>query len=216
MITAPLKSFSKAGPLFYRRLAMSFFGVVTCSFSVGLFQLSRFGTDPYQCLMTGLSNRIPIGYGNVQVLMNVLLLTVVFFFGRKYIGFATFFAVFLTGYVVEFSVWLLGLTGIPMTMPVRIACLLIGIVLMCVASSFYMTAALGVSSYDAQAMMLADKKFGPFRFVRIFTDLVCVTAGFLLDATVGVGTLVTALFMGPLIEFFTLRLARPFLRKGRD
>jgi uncharacterized membrane protein YczE len=32
-----------------------------------------------------------------------------------------------------------------------------------------------------------------------------------MGATVGVGTLVTALFMGPLIDFFTVRLARPFL-----
>lgn len=215
MFAMPLNSLSKAGPLFYRRLAMSFLGVVICSFSVGFFKLAQFGTDPYQCLMTGLSDKIPIGYGNVQMLMNVLLLAVVFFFGRKYIGFATFFAVFLTGYIVEFSVWLLGLTGISMTMIVRIIYLVVGIVLMCLASSFYMTAALGVSTYDAQAMMLTDRKLGPFRFVRIFTDLVCVTCGFLMGATVGVGTLVTAFFMGPLIDFFALRLARPFLLKRR-
>jgi uncharacterized membrane protein YczE len=150
------KSLFKAGPLFYRRLAMSFFGVVVCSFSIGFFKLAHFGTDPYQCLATGLSNMIPIGYGNVQAIMNILLLAVVFFFGRKHIGFATFFAVFLTGYIVELSVWLLNLTGIPMTIPVRIAYLAVGIVLMCIAASFYMTAALGVSPYDAQALMLAD------------------------------------------------------------
>lgn len=209
------KSFFKAGPLFYRRLAMSFLGVVVCSFSVGFFKLAQFGTDPYQCLCTGISNKVPIGYGNVQALMNLFLLAVVFVFGRKYIGFATFFAVFLTGYIVEFSVWLLHLAGIPVIMPVRIACLVVGIVLMCLASSFYMTAALGVSTYDAQAMMLTDRHLGPFRFVRIFTDLVCVVSGFLMGATVGVGTLVTALFMGPLIDFFTVRLARPFLLRGR-
>jgi uncharacterized membrane protein YczE len=207
--------FRKARPLFFRRLAMSFFGVVVCSFSIGFFKLAQFGTDPYQCLCTGISNKVPIGYGNVQALMNLLLLAVVFFFGRKYIGFATFFAVFLTGYIVEFSVWLLGLTGIPMTLFVRVAFLAVGIVLMCLAASFYMTAALGVSTYDAQAMMLADRRLGPFRFVRIFTDLVCVGSGFLMGATVGVGTLITALFMGPLIDLFTARFARPFLLRGR-
>ena len=40
-------------------------------------------------------------------LMNVLLLIEVFFISRKYLGVATLMTVFMTGYIVDFSVWAL-------------------------------------------------------------------------------------------------------------
>ena len=162
---------------------------------------------------TGLSNVIPIGFGNTLTALNCVLLVEVFFLNKRYLGIATLFSVFLTGYVVEFSEWVLGLTGIEMTLVVRIIYLAIGVVLMCIASSFYITSNLGVSSYDAQALMIGDTGKLQFRFARIGTDLICVLVGFALDATVGVGTLVTAFFMGPLIDLFNRKLARPFLNR---
>ena len=68
-------------------------------------------------------------------------------------------------------------------------------------------------------------KKGKSQYVRIITDLVCVTAGCILfmvsggefkqiPTIVGIGTIITAFFMGPLIEFFNIHIARPFL-KGR-
>ena len=46
-------------------------------------------------------------------------------------------------------------------------------------------------------------------------DMICTLIGFLLGGIVGVGTLVTALFMGPLIEFFNLHFARPLLARAK-
>lgn len=104
-------------------------------------------------------------------------------------------------------------------------CLVIGIVIICFGSAFYMTANLGVSTYDAIAMVITNTwKIGKFQYVRICTDLVCVLAGavlFLLaggtiaqiPTIIGVGTIITAFFMGPLIEFFNVKIARPFMNK---
>ena len=74
----------------------------------------------------------------------------------------------------------------------------------------------GGNSALQEALMLADTKIAPFRLVRIGTDLVCVILGTLMGARPGVGTIVTALCMGPLIDFFNRKVARPFLeRAGR-
>ena len=65
-------------------------------------------------------------------------------------------------------------------------------------------------------------KWGPFQYVRICCDLVCVALGvgiFLLSGgslsqvptIAGIGTIVTAFFMGPLIQFFNDRVAKPML-----
>jgi uncharacterized membrane protein YczE len=46
-------------------------------------------------------------------------------------------------------------------------------------------------------------------------DLICTIIGFLLGATVGIGTVVTAFFMGPVIELFNRKISIPF-RYGKD
>ena len=92
-----------------------------------------------------------------------------------------------------------------------------------------MTADLGVSTYDAVALIISKTwKKGQFQYVRIITDLICVITGAILflaagnpfakiPTIVGIGTLITAFFMGPLIEFFNVRIARPMLYgKGTD
>ena len=76
-----------------------------------------------------------------------------------------------------------------------------------------MTSNLGVSVYDAIPIVIAGKWGVQFRFVRIASDLICVTIGTVSGLLPGVGTLITAFFMGPLIEFFNHSFSEPFLNK---
>src|SRR5690606_37921649 len=117
--------------------------------------------------------------------------------------------IFLLGYVVEFSSWLFE-TRIPNpTIVVRSLFLVVGIIILCFGSSLYFIGDLGVSTYDAVALILAEKKVAPFQYCRIGSDLICTIIGFLLGATVGIGTLVTAFFMGPIIAFFNNKISIP-------
>jgi len=91
--------------------------------------------------------------------------------------------------------------------------------------SIYMTADMGVSTYDAVAITMADKwKLSQFKYLRIGTDFACVTLGILcfivgggkwseLGIVAGVGTMLTAFCMGPMINFFNIKVSRPFLER---
>lgn len=194
-----------------RRLLMTIFGVLVCGISVAFFKQAAFGTDPFQSFCNGLANVIPIDFGTLYMLINIALLIIVFFMDRHYIGIATFINLFLLGYLIEFSERALhALFGDP-SMGLRIAYLAIGVVVMCIASSMYFTADLGVSTYDSIALHLAAKKIAPFRFIRICTDLICVGVGFAFKYMPGVGTIITAFFMGPLISFFNTHISEPLL-----
>ncbi len=84
---------------------------------------------------------------------------------------------------------------------------------MCLAASLYFTAALGVSAYDAIALISADRyRALPFKYHRVITDGFCVTIGLIFGATVGIGTLITAFFMGPMIQWFNNHVSEPLLR----
>ncbi|MBR3796872.1 MAG: hypothetical protein IKK34_12725 [Clostridia bacterium] len=208
-----------------KRILMSLFGVIICAISVGIFKTAALGVDPFQSLMSGLDQLIPIPFGTLYVIVNLCLLSFSLIVDRSRIGLATFINLFLLGYITEFSYACFTSVIIDPSMPVRVLCLLVGIVVICFGSALYMTADLGVSTYDAVAIVLSGKwKLAPFQYCRIATDLVCVICGvsiFLIGGgtfaaiptIAGVGTIITAFFMGPLIEYFNVHIARPLLRK---
>ena len=206
-----------------RRVLMSALGVAICGISVGMFKHAALGVDPFQSLMSGLDAVIPIRFGTLYVIVNLVLLGFALAFDRRKIGLATLINLFLLGYIAEFSQGLMARLLPEPTLAVRLGLLSVAIVIMCLASAFYFTADLGVSTYDALALIWSQRQRRiPFAACRVITDLVCVVggvtlcglAGFTLAqiaGEVGAGTLVTAFFMGPLIEFFNQKVARPFL-----
>ncbi|MCR5221858.1 MAG: hypothetical protein K6D90_03260 [Lachnospiraceae bacterium] len=207
-----------------KRIGMSLFGVIICAISVGIFKIAALGVDPFQSFMAGLDAIVPIGFGTLYVITNAVLLLFALIFDRHYIGIATFINLFLLGYITQFTYDLLQKVIVSPSILVRIICLVVGVVIICFGSAFYMTADLGVSTYDAIALIICNTwKKGKFQYVRIITDLVCVLLGvglFLLSGgkaaaiptIAGIGTIITAFFMGPLIEFFNVHVARPVLR----
>lgn len=206
-----------------RRIFMSLAGVIICAISVGVFKLAALGVDPFQSLMSGLDSIIPIEFGTLYVIVNAILLLFSIIADRHNIGIATFINLFLLGYITQFTYDLLQRLIPSPSMAVRVICLIIGIVVICFGSSLYMTADLGVSTYDAVAIVMSGKwKWGKFKYIRICTDLVCVAAGCILfvaagnpigkiPTIAGIGTIITAFFMGPLIDLFNKKIARPIL-----
>ncbi|MBO4378155.1 MAG: hypothetical protein IK133_06925 [Clostridia bacterium] len=206
-------------PLLKRRIALALVGMLLAGISVGIFKRAFFGVDPFQCFCNGWAQVIPIGFGTLYMLINAVLLVIDLFLDRHYIGISTFINLFLLGYVAEFTEGILASTLGETGLAVRLLLLVVGIVLTCIAAALYYTADLGVSTYDAIPLYLSDRKykvFGhvlPFRVIRIGCDLLCVLIGFLLGWMPGIGTIITALFMGPLITFFRKRLSDPLLQK---
>lgn len=206
-----------------KRVMMCVAGVLVCGISVGFFKAAALGVDPFQSLMSGLDRVIPIGFGNLYVVANLALLLFSLIADRHYIGLATFVNLFLLGYVAQFSQQLLESVFPGLTVAGRVVMLVIGVVVMCIASSLYFTADLGVSTYDAVSLIISRTwKKMEFSRCRILSDLICVAMGSALcllsgsglaglTAVVGIGTIIAAFFMGPLISFFNTHLAEPIL-----
>jgi uncharacterized membrane protein YczE len=199
------------------RVAMSIIGVMLCAIAVSFFKCSVFGVDPFQCFAQGSWMRFASGlsYGTYYAGLSLILLVVDFFLDKHYIGIATFINMFLTGYVVEFAQWVINSVLPNPSLIVRAVLLIIGVVMMCFAASLYMTADLGVSVYDEIPIVISNRSKKPFKFCRIGCDLICVIIGVICGLMPGVGTIITAFFMGPLIEFFNKIFSRPLLY-GKD
>ena len=203
-----------------KRIFMSALGVIICGVSVGMFKHASLGVDPFQSFMSGVDAVIPIRFGTLYVIVHLLLLTFALIFDRRKIGLATLINLLLLGYIAEFSQGIcrtlfpaLGIAG-------RFVLLLVAVVIMCLASAFYFTADLGVSTYDAVSLIWSEKQNRiRFQYCRIICDLICVCVGAVLCkigginlfGEINIGTIITAFFMGPLIAFFNQEVAKPFL-----
>lgn len=202
---------------------MSAAGVMITALSVGAFKFAAFGVDPFQSFMSGVDACFPISFGTLYVIVNAMLLIFSLVFDRHYIGIATFINLFFLGYVVSFSQDMLELLIPAASVAIRAVSFLLGFLFLCFGSSLYMTADLGVSTYDAVALILSEKfKVGKFQYVRIATDTICIVMGILLflisggtvagiASFVGIGTILTAFCMGPLIHFFNEKISKKLL-----
>lgn len=198
-----------------RRIWMTVVGVMITGFSVGMFNFASFGMDPFQVLAHGIWEHTPMGFGSFYTIVNLLMLVAIYFLDRTKIGLGTIINIFLLGYMVEFSSWL-WLYLIPeSSLWLRYLFLALGIIVLCFGSALYYSANMGVSTYDAIALVMAERNVAKFQYCRIGTDLFCTIVGFLLGAIVGVGTVVTAFFMGPIIALFRQKISDPMLHELR-
>lgn len=198
-----------------RQKLMSVGGVMICGASVGIFQKIALGTDPFTCFVTGIANVFSSTYSIWYVILTGLMLVGVAVLQRRYIGFATLINLFLTGMAADAMHGLLDFLLPDPTFGTRCLLMAVNILIMSLGASLYYVANLGVSAYDAIALMASEcYHVASFRVCRVTTDAFCVVVGFFLAADVGLGTVITAFFMGPVVQWFTDHLALPLLNGG--
>ena len=88
-----------------RRVLMTVAGVTLSGISVGMFNTSAFGMDPFQVLAHGVWGLTNITFGTFYMIMNLIMLIGVFLIDKSKIGLGTFVNIFLLGYAVELSSW---------------------------------------------------------------------------------------------------------------
>ena len=151
-----------------KKRIMAISGTTLCGCSVGILQDSALGLDPFSCFVTGIANIFGSSYGTFYLIVTSILLLIVIFLKRSYLGYTTLANLLLTGIIADYTLTFLnGFVKAP-TYLIRIILLLLGLGLMCLAASLYFTAALGVSEYDAIALISADKyRSLPFNIIEL-------------------------------------------------
>lgn len=197
----------------WKRILMTVIGTVFLGISVGVLKKAALGTDPFTAFVTGCANVAHSSYGVLYPIVIGILLIIVFFIDKHYIGIGTILNLFITGTVADFSLKLLNSLYEADTWLLQGITLVVAIFILCLSSSLYIAADLGVSSYDAVSLIMADKKIAQYRFCRTFTDVICVLIAYVLNARdcVGIGTIITAFGMGPIVQFFIKNVAKKLL-----
>lgn len=194
-----------------KRIIMAFVGIFVTGISVGFFRYANFGVDPYSVLLTGLAESFHTSFAATANVMCALLLIFAWKFKKSLVGLSTLLNLAIYGIVTDTTYGMLTTIGSTPSFAARIIFFIVALLLMVLSAAFYYTADLGVSTYDAIALILADRKVGKFKYCRIGADLFCIAAGFAAGGELGIGTVAIGLLTGPMIQYFRTTVAEPFL-----
>ena len=196
----------------YKRILMMLIGNVILGTGAGMLRAADFGVDPYQCFVLGIDKALKLGYGTTFVIVNAVFLVLMLIQKKKMLNVGTLVNMFFLGYIIDFSYSMcMKITSSP-SFFVRVVYFIVSILLITFSSAVIYTADMGVSTYDWIALKTAEvQKKVSFKWCRVGTDLVCVIVGLVFSIIPGIGTIVTAFLLGPLVSFFRTYCSEPFL-----
>ncbi|ROQ31091.1 putative membrane protein YczE [Streptomyces sp. PanSC19] len=188
-----------------RRLVQLYVGLTLYGASSALLVRSGLGLEPWNVLHQGLAEKTGLSIGVVSIVVGAMVL-LLWLPIRQRPGLGTVSNVFVIGLAMDGTLALVpdvhGLAG-------QVPLLVLGIVLNGVATGLYIAARFGPGPRDGLMTGLHRLTGRSIRLVRTAIEVVVVATGFLLGGSVGVGTVLYALAIGPLAQFFLRWFALP-------
>jgi uncharacterized membrane protein YczE len=188
-----------------RRWLQLVVGLMVAALSVAMMVEAHLGLDPWNVLHEGLVKHLGLSFGAVTVLSGVVVL-LLWIPLRQPLGAGTIVNAVLIGGMVDVALWLVPT---PDELWLRVMFLLVGVVLCGAAGAVYLGSHLGPGPRDGLMTGLVARTGRSIRLVRTILEASVLLVGFLLGGTVGIGTVVFALAIGPLVQFFLPRVAAP-------
>lgn len=188
-----------------RRVVQLYAGLVLLGSSYALLVLAGLGLDPWSVLHQGLYRRTGISIGTWAIVVGALLL-LPWLALRQRPGFGTLNNVVIIGLVIDAT---LALVPEPHGLPARWGYFALGVLLNGTATGAYIGAGLGPGPRDGLMTGLAARGWS-LQAVRTSIELTVLAAGWLLGGTAGLGTLLYALAIGPIVHVsIPLLMVRP-------
>ena len=186
-----------------RRLGQLLGGQVLYGVGIACLVRADLGLDPWNVLSQGVANRagLPIGLTSNLIGAFVLLL----WFGlRQRPGLGTVANVLIIGFAAD-----LALLALPQadSLVFRAPALGLGVIFIGLGTGLYIGAGLGPGPRDGLMTGLHARGVGSIRMIRTSLELTVLIIGWLLGGTVGIGTVVFLLAIGPLVQFFLTRFS---------
>jgi uncharacterized membrane protein YczE len=170
-------------------------GLVGFGLSLALMVRADLGLGPWDVMHQGIARHLGVQLGWVTIAVSAVVL-LAWIPLRQTPGFGTISNVFVVGLAVNGS---LDLIGAPHSLAARIALLAMGVLLNAYATALYIGANLGPGPRDGLMTGLADRGYS-IRVARTAIEVAVLGIGIGLGGSFGMGTVVYALGIGPLIH----------------
>lgn len=203
--TTPVTTLANLGPIdqlkarhLPQRLLRLLLGLWLYGVAIALMVKGALGASPWDVFHLGVALHVPLSLGTVIVIASLAVL-LAWIPLRQMPGLGTLANTLLLGPFADIN---LALLGAPSGWALQIAFMLAGVLACGFATALYVGAQLGPGPRDGLMTGLARRSGWSIRRVRTLIELTVLAAGVALGGTVGVGTVVFALGVGPVTQFF--------------
>jgi uncharacterized membrane protein YczE len=181
----------------FQRLVRCVFGLALFGLGISLILQADLGAAPWDVFHTGVSELTGIPVGTVIIITGVALL-VLWIPLREQPGIGTILNAIEIGVVVDLT---LPLIPEPDLLAVRVPMMLSGVVIIAIGSGLYIGSGLGPGPRDGLMTGLARRGLS-IRVARTGIELFVLAVGIALGGSIGIGTAVFAIAIGPLVHVF--------------
>jgi uncharacterized membrane protein YczE len=185
-----------------RRLAQLFAGLLLFGISLAFLVRAGLGLAPWDVLHQGLARMTGASVGSMVIAASFVVL-LAWIPLRQMPGFGTLANAVLVGVALDLTMLVLGDVS---TWPWRVTLLLSGVLLNAVATALYIGAMLGPGPRDGLMTGLVRRTGLSVRLVRTSLEVSVLAAGWVLGGTVGLGTVLYAVAIGPIVHVLLPRL----------
>jgi uncharacterized protein len=195
------------------RLIVLIFGLFLYALGIVLTYRSGIGLDPWDVLHQGISRHTPLSFGTANIVVGATLIVLSLLL-KVYPGVGTLLNMLLIGIFVDLLLrfnLVPDLGNAPLIM--RFVIDIIGVAVIGLGTAFYIAPHMGAGPRDGLMLRLQTLTRMRISLVRAIIELSVLLLGFLLGGTVGIGTLIFALGIGPSVEmsFHLLKLCQKYL-----
>ena len=185
---------------FATRLAALIAGLFLCAVGIVCFLESELGLPPWDVLHQGLAEQLGVSFGAANLIVSVVILGLAWVL-RAHIGLGTLLNALLIG---SFVIALTSIDAVAAlsdeALAVRIGLLPLALASFGVGSAFYIAASMGAGPRDSLMLVTSLRLRLRIGTARTVVEVLALALGFALGGTVGIGTLVFALGIGPAVE----------------
>jgi len=190
------------------RLAQVVVGLILFGMGEGLLVASELGNSPWSVFAEGIEVQTPLTIGAATFLTSAVVLLCWIPLGERRLGVGTLLNAVIIAAMIDVTLWMLPALE---ALGVRWGAVFVGIALVGIGSGFYLTADLGPGARDGLMTGIHARTGWPIFAVRTGIEASAVAVGFVLGGTVGAGSLLFALLVGPAVATalrFSSRSAR--------
>ncbi len=184
------------------RLIRLLTGLFLYGFTMAMMVESTLGLDPWDVFHEGVTHHVGLTFGQVTIVTGaaVLLLWIPL---KQMPGLGSILNVIVIGLAADFGI---AVIDQPDNLWLRVGLLVGGIVGNGLAGALYIGALLGPGPRDGLWLGLVRRTGRSVRYWRTVIEVTVLVVGFVLGGTVGVGTVLYALSIGPIVQFFLPRV----------
>jgi uncharacterized membrane protein YczE len=180
------------------RLPGLILGLVLFGAGIGLMVEAGLGLGPWEALHQGIADQTGLQIGTVSILLGIPILALWWPLGERP-GLGTILNVVLIGSATNVAIDLLPTA---VTVPAQLTMMLGGVAVIGLGSAIYLSADLGPGPRDGLMTGLHNRFGWSIRRARTVVELSVLVLGWALGGTIGLGTVVFALGIGPVIQVF--------------